>query len=82
MPYHMENMFQELAAITATSFTDVAAPGAPIATLVIGTGTPDSEALHIYAAEGDLHPAELGGDLFFISTRRFLRLTMGLIGHP
>ncbi|MBU8913298.1 MAG: DUF4340 domain-containing protein [Spirochaetales bacterium] len=87
MPFQMENMFQELAAVTATAFTTMTGSGAPAsadrtptATLVIDAGTPDSEALHIYAAEGDLHAADLDGDLFFISARRVLRLTMGLVG--
>ena len=79
MPFQIENMFQELAAVTATSFMEASETGAPIATLVINPGDPDSETLRIYAAEGDFHPAELRGDHFFISARRVLRLTMGLI---
>ena len=83
MPHHMENMFQELAAVTASSFarTPEGKPPAhrlPIATLVIGTATAGSATLHIYAADADLHPAELDGDLFLISSRRVLRMMMGL----
>ncbi len=79
MPFQIENMFQELAAVTATSFTEASGPAPPIATLLINAGSPDSETLRIYSAAGDFHPAELGGDHFFISARRVLRLTMGLV---
>ncbi len=79
MPFQIENMFQELAAVTATSFTEASGPAPPIATLVMNAGSSDFETLRIYSAAGDFHPAELGGDHFFISARRVLRLTMGLV---
>jgi Domain of unknown function (DUF4340) len=84
MPHQIENMFQELAALTAATFAvppadQLPAGSSPIASLMIDSSPAGLVTLDLYAASGDFYPAELGGNQFQLSTRRVRRLTMGLL---